>query len=336
MQQTFGVDIGNSGIRVTELLLPSRELGPMLRIDWWPDDRSSARLGTADPRRYRPDDSQWLSELDHFIDAHECPRPAGNSAQPPRWLISSVRRDALALLHDYLVSRQLSSRQLGSGFELQGGRQVEVITYTALPLDIRVDFPQAVGIDRLLAALAAVEFVNASPAVVIQAGSAVTVDLIHAPALDMPSLDETGRQTQSKPQSQSQSQSQSQPQSLGSFEGGAILPGVPMMLRLLGKGADQLPQITAADLLSLPELPGKNTEAAMICGAASALVGGVSHLVSRYRQQYGQSIPIIISGGDGMRLSPYLSAPLIIKDHLVHRGLMRLAEFKSLGKINFV
>lgn len=102
-----------------------------------------------------------------------------------------------------------------------------------------------------------------------------------------------------------------------------------MMLRLLGKGADQLPEITAAHLLGLPDLPGKNTEAAMICGAASALVGGVSHLVGRYRQQYGHSIPIIISGGDGMRLSPYLTAPLVIKDHLVHRGLMRLAELRS-------
>ncbi|MEZ6078684.1 MAG: hypothetical protein R3C56_24320 [Pirellulaceae bacterium] len=64
----------------------------------------------------------------------------------------------------------------------------------------------------------------------------------------------------------------------------------------------------------------------MICGAASALVGGVLHLVERYRQQYGQAIPIIISGGDGMRLRSYVPAPLIVKDHLVHRGLLRLAE----------
>ncbi|MCA9181246.1 MAG: type III pantothenate kinase, partial [Planctomycetales bacterium] len=138
---------------------------------------------------------------------------------------------------------------------------------------------------------------------VIQAGSAVTVDLVTAP---------TGEPRQ--------------PASLGSFEGGAILPGVPMMLRLLGKGADLLPEIDAAELLGLPPLPGKNTESAMICGAASALVGGVLHLVERYRQQYGQAIPIIISGGDGMRLRSYVPAPLIVKDHLVHRGLLRLAE----------
>lgn len=305
MQQTFGVDIGNSGIRVTELLLPSRELGPMLRIDWWPDDRPGAQLSPTGSRRYRPDDPQWLTELNRFIAERECPTSAHSVAQPPRWLISSVRRDALGVL----------CRHLEAGRASQAPRQVEVVSHTALPLDIQVDFPQAVGIDRLLAALAALEFVSDSRAIVIQAGSAVTVDIINAPASSLVPV-----------RNEIQRQSQLRPQSLGSFEGGAILPGVPMMLRLLGKGADQLPQITAADLLSLPELPGKNTEAAMICGAASALVGGVSHLVSRYRQQYGQTIPIIISGGDGMRLRSYLTAPLIIKDHLVHRGLMRLAE----------
>lgn len=310
MQQTLGVDIGNSGIRVTELLLPSRELGPMLRIDWWPDDRPGAQLSPTGAQRYRPDDPQWLRELDSFIAEHERPTSAHSAAQPPRWLISSVRRDALGLL-----CRHLDSGHLEAGRASQAPRQVEVITYSALPLDIQVDIPQAVGIDRLLAALAALEFVSDSRAIVIQAGSAVTVDIISAPVSStVPARHEIQRRSQSRPQA------------LGSFEGGAILPGVPMMLRLLGKGADQLPQITAAELLSLPELPGKNTEAAMICGAASALVGGVSHLVSRYRQQYGQTIPIIISGGDGMRLRSYLTAPLIIKDHLVHRGLMRLAE----------
>lgn len=315
MQQLFGVDIGNSGIRVTELLLPSREMGPMLRIDWWPDDRPDAQLSPTGSRRYRPDDPQWLRELDCFIAEHECPTSPHSAAQPPRWLISSVRRDALGLLCRHLDAVHLGAVHLDAGRASHAPRQVEVVTYSGLPLDIQVDFPQAVGIDRLLAALAALEFVSDSRAIVIQAGSAVTVDIINAPARStVPARNEIQRQSQSRPRA------------LGSFEGGAILPGVPMMLRLLGKGADQLPQITAADLLSLPELPGKNTEAAMICGAASALVGGVSHLVGRYRQQYGQTIPIIISGGDGMRLRSYLTAPLIIKDHLVHRGLMRLAE----------
>ncbi|MEO8268571.1 MAG: type III pantothenate kinase [Aureliella sp.] len=294
MQQTFGVDIGNSGIRVAELNLHKRELGEMLRVDWCSADSNAVRRCDESVRRYLPEDPQWLRELERYIESNE----QADASQPARWLISSVRRDALYLLRD-----QLSQANSPNARSIVRRRQMDVVTHTALPLEVRVDVPQAVGIDRLLAALAAFELTDSRPAVVIQAGSAVTVDLIAAPTSEL-----------------------HQPISLGSFEGGAILPGVPMMLRLLGKGADQLPEIDAAELLGLPPLPGKNTEAAMICGAASALVGGVLHLVERYRQQYGQSTPIIISGGDGMRLSPYVPAPLIVKDHLVHRGLLRLAE----------
>lgn len=294
MQQAFGVDIGNSGIRVAELDLHGRELGEMLRIDWCSADLNAVRRYDESSRRYLPEDPRWLRELDRYIDATE----QTDSPQPARWLISSVRRDAARLLHDHLS--QVSSPKARSSATR---RRVVAVTHEALPLEVRVDSPQAVGIDRLLAALAALELTTSRPAVVIQAGSAVTVDLIAAPTGEL-----------------------CQPPSLGSFEGGAILPGVPMMLRLLGKGADLLPEIDAAELLGLPPLPGKNTEAAMICGAASALVGGVLHLVERYRQQYGQAIPIIISGGDGMRLSPYVPAPWIVKDHLVHRGLLRFAE----------
>ncbi len=296
MQQFFGVDIGNSGIRVAELDLHRRELGKMLRVDWCSADVNAVRRCDDTSRRYIPGDPQWLHELDRYINSNE----QTSSSQPPRWLISSVRRDALRLLEDHLSRSRLPEARSNETL-----RHVDVVTHAALPLEVRVDFPKAVGIDRLLAALAALELTAARPAVVIQAGSAVTVDLIAAP---------TGEQRRPAP--------------LGSFEGGAILPGVPMMLRLLGKGADLLPEIDAAELLGLPQLPGKNTEAAMICGAASALVGGVLHLVERYRQQYGQEIPIIISGGDGMRLRSYVPAPLIVKDHLVHHGLLRLAELQ--------
>ena len=139
-----------------------------------------------------------------------------------------------------------------------------------------------------------------------EAGSAVTVDLVSA---CLPESDQ-----------------------LAAFEGGAILPGVPMMLRMLGQSADRLPEIDADDLLGLPDLPGKNTEQAMLCGAASALVGGVMHLVARYREQYGPDLPVILSGGDGMRLSPYISGPMVVESHLVQRGLLRLAEFMTAQK----
>jgi pantothenate kinase type III len=296
MPLCFGADIGNSGLRVAELDLTAGDLGSMLRINWRPvhwspgESTTVAQRSTSAPR-YLPHDATWTRELHEFLATY----PTASVTAPHRWLISSVRRDALQVLQDHLGTA--------------GHNLVEVIDYTSLPLALNVDFPARVGIDRLLAALAASQLSDSRPAIVIQAGSAVTVDLISAP----PSTTAA-----TSPQ-------------LATFEGGAIIPGVPMMLRLLGQGADLLPEIDADDLLHMPHLPGKNTEAAMICGAASALVGGVAHLVSSYRTQYGSHVPVILSGGDGMRLSPHVPAPKIQRPHLVHYGLLKLAQMRPTG-----
>jgi pantothenate kinase type III len=98
-----------------------------------------------------------------------------------------------------------------------------------------------------------------------------------------------------------------------------------MMLRLLGRAADLLPVVEASELGDLPPLPGKNTEGAMLAGASSSLVGGVRHLVQRYRQRYGADVPIVISGGDGPLLAPHLAQPLHVVPHLVLEGLRILA-----------
>ena len=110
------------------------------------------------------------------------------------------------------------------------------------------------------------------------------------------------------------------------FSGGAILPGVPMMLRLLGQAADMLPTIDADELTDLPSLPGRNTEQAMRCGTASALVGGAQHLVNRYRQAHGPSTLIVLSGGDGTRLALHLPPPIEVVPHLVLYGLVLIAK----------
>ena len=285
MTHVLGIDIGNSGLRIAELDVPQRRLGRMLRINWLapgqpPHDRDGQR-------RYPPDRPEWTGLLGEFVQA-----AGGDPDGPTAWWISSVRRDAGAVLQQYLHD--------------SGAMRVSMVDYHQLPLHVDVAAPQRVGIDRLLAALAASQLTETRPAVVIQAGSAVTVDLLLPPPLS--------RDGQLR-----------QPRSWATFAGGAILPGIPMMLRLLGQGADLLPQLDAGELETLPPLPGKNTEQAMLCGTASALVGGVRHLVERYRQQFGAQVPVILSGGDGMRLVPFLSPPLMDVPHLVHLGLLQLA-----------
>jgi type III pantothenate kinase len=272
MNTCLAVDIGNSGLRVAAMDPLRNSIGEPTRINWRHSD------GTAQDA-HAPNATGWFTELENFI--------AAQSHASFDWLVSSVRSDALGLLDGFVRARpQDSWRAVG---------------FKDVPMFVAVDFPDRLGIDRLLAAWAASKSTEHRPYIVIQAGSAVTVDLVSAnsngsdPARDR-------------------------------FEGGAILPGVPMIMRLLGKAADMLPEVVANDLTDLPPLPGKNTEAAMTCGASSALVGGVRHLVSRYRETCGQHTPVILSGGDGMRLSPYIEEPLIVQPHLVLSGLLMLAQ----------
>lgn len=99
-----------------------------------------------------------------------------------------------------------------------------------------------------------------------------------------------------------------------------------MMLRLLGKSADLLPELDAEKLVNPPPSPGKNTAAAMLLGASSCLVGGVQHLVDRYRQQIGQNTPVVISGGDGPLLVSHLRQPIRVVTDLVLQGIREAAS----------
>lgn len=285
-KRLYGVDIGNSGLRIVQLNVAQQSLGPAKRVNWEFDfqERDQQTRGEADKRasnRFIPASRDWLSLLGEEL----------NPQTATRWLVSSVRRDAYEVLSEAIAENP--------------NHTLHRVVFKDLPLIVATDAPQRVGIDRLLAALAAAEALRAKDAsfqgafIVIQAGSAVTVDLGFCDPSHV------------------------------RFEGGAILPGLPMMVRLLGTAADMLPRMDAQDLTELPPIPGKNTEEAMLCGSASALVGGVIHLVGRYRSQLGSQVPVILSGGDGSRLTPYLSEPLLVAPDLVQHGLLILATLSE-------
>ncbi len=103
-----------------------------------------------------------------------------------------------------------------------------------MELDVRE--PMKVGIDRLLAAWGAwMEIERASAVIVVQAGTAVTIDLVDAS---------------------------------GCFQGGAIMAGVPLALRLLSEGTSKLPLLQAPHDFHAVAIPGKNTEEAMLAGVS--------------------------------------------------------------------
>ncbi|CAN5763527.1 hypothetical protein BH11PLA1_BH11PLA1_03770 [soil metagenome] len=138
-----------------------------------------------------------------------------------------------------------------------------------LPIPMRLDLevPITVGVDRVLCALAA-QKKGGEAAVVIDAGTAVTVDFVDA---------------------------------FGVFQGGVIAPGMGMMLKALAAGTDALPEVEPTGALEEGVL-GKTTRAAMRLGVLNAVRGLVHLQIDRCAEMNGAYPRVIATGGDAALL----------------------------------
>lgn len=150
----------------------------------------------------------------------------------------------------------------------RGDQAVLIGSYAHVPVDVDVKDPDQVGLDRLLNALAAKRsLLPGRPAVLIDAGTAITVDL----------LDEQWR-----------------------FCGGAILPGLKIMARTLHDNTAQLPVVRIDEKAS--DVPGRDTESAIQVGIFAAVVGGVEWLTRRLTGICTSPPEVFLTGGDAALL----------------------------------
>lgn len=273
------VDIGNSGLRAARISDSFGEASEfpenmeVFKLSW---SAIGHEIHKVRPQTVDSSHERWSSLGD--VDALRWLIHAVGDGTRTSWRIASVHRDVKILFEETLAS------------ELPGS-DLRWITYRHLPIRVRVEQPQRVGIDRLLAARAArhllrLRSVDSGPSIVVQAGTALTVDWV----------DEKDQ-----------------------FMGGAILPGVGLSLQYMAAGTDQLPWLPADMVHQMPPLPGKNTEQAIAAGVHAAVVGGAIFLIDRYRG--GRSIPVVISGGDGQLLRDAIAPPVFFQKHLVLLGL---------------
>jgi type III pantothenate kinase len=133
-----------------------------------------------------------------------------------------------------------------------------------LPLQVGVERPDAVGIDRLLNAVAAQkELFAGQPAVLVDAGSAVTVDWLDGDRV---------------------------------FRGGSIFPGVRLMAKALHDYTALLPEVRVAP--PIPPLPGRDTVSAMQTGVFWAVLGGIETIARRLKHHSALPPHLFLTGGD--------------------------------------
>ena len=284
------VDIGNSGLRASRVaeghLFQTQQV---FRLSW---AAAAASLRKPSPEQEAAPDQRWCQLQDQS--AFDWLVSQFHQTKSESWLVSSVQRIALEQLR---LSINADDSQ----------PKLKVVTYTDLPMVIDVLSPEKTGVDRLLAAYSAYRHVNDEgsvrrPVIVVQAGTAVTVDLVDT---------------------------------LGVFRGGSIMPGLGLSLQLLAAGTDLLPWLGNHAVDVRPTLPGKSTEQAISAGVNAALVGGATHLVERYRREFpnGAEIKVVISGGDGQLLMPHIVEPVEFVEQAVLRGLSYIGTGISSGMI---
>lgn len=154
--------------------------------------------------------------------------------------------------------------------ELQGvlgelGKTVVVVGRDCMPpLEHSLDDATTLGIDRALNAFAAWSMIGCA-CVVIDAGTAITVDFIDG---------------------------------TGVFHGGAIAPGLRMMLKSLHNQTAGLPDLAFSKPEPIRGPFGKDTAHAMMLGCVASARGLVRELVERYAQAYKAYPRVIATGGD--------------------------------------
>jgi type III pantothenate kinase len=271
----FAVDIGNARIKIglfrqlTENGLPEPE--QILPLDG--EKPPFEKIGA------------WLKEVlpDNFAQAS--PRPLGEgsgvrAALP--WFIASVNRPNATRLIEWLRHHRPDDR-------------VTLLSAADLPLAVHLERPDMVGIDRLVDAVAVNRLRKPeSPAVIVDVGSAITVDLVAAD---------------------------------GSFCGGSILPGLAMSARAMHEFTDLLPLIETADMHEPPPALGTCTEEAMRSGLFWGAVGAIRQLVEVLGHHAGSDPQVFLTGGAGVAVANLLGQNAQHVPHLTLAGIALSAEF---------
>lgn len=201
-----------------------------------------------------------------------------------RWIEQGLSGVVVSGSNPPVVQRLLETWDIGP-FE-----PIAVRSCATIPVVANVDFPEKVGLDRLLNAVAvnAIRPLSRS-AIVIDSGTATTVDFVSAD---------------------------------GEFCGGAILPGMELSAKALHQYTALLPLLPVQDLAGTPPVaPGRNTRDAIRNGLFWGQVGAIRELIRLVCLRRGQPAPdfestsdnpdapwLVLTGGGGPVLAPQFPA----------------------------
>ncbi|MBR3615373.1 MAG: type III pantothenate kinase [Bacteroidaceae bacterium] len=155
---------------------------------------------------------------------------------------------------------------------------------TPTPLSIDYSTPHTLGSDRLAAATGAWNEAPGHDMLVIDCGSAITIDFVDR---------------------------------CGHYRGGNISPGIKMRLMALHDYTSRLPLIEKEG-----ETPvmGHDTETAIRSGVIRGICHEIEGYITEYREKYGDVL-VFLTGGDEKSLKNSIKSSIFADKYLVAKGL---------------
>jgi len=167
-------------------------------------------------------------------------------------------------------------------------------SFSVISLKSKLSFKhnlEGIGIDRLVAVEGGITFFD-PPFVVIDAGTAITVDFVVKEGESYV------------------------------FKGGVIIPGFELCFKSLNDYTALLPRLKP---IPPKGIYGTDTMNAMNCGICFTIAGGIKDVIKRTEDNLGLSnMKIIITGGAGKFLGNLLELKHEYVENLIFRGMMNI------------
>lgn len=169
---------------------------------------------------------------------------------------------------------------------------IELDHTTRLPIANLYETPETLGKDRLAAAIGANELFPDQNILVIDAGTAITYDLVSAN---------------------------------NQYLGGNISPGLQMRFKALNEFTGKLPLVESSNYY--PEI-GKNTTEAVRAGVQNGILFEIERTIELFANNY-PDLRVILTGGDSVFIDQLLNEDVLVHLNLTLIGLNRILEFNS-------
>ena len=169
---------------------------------------------------------------------------------------------------------------------------IEFDHQTAVPIGNLYESKETLGLDRLAAAVGGISVFPGKALLVIDAGTAITYDLI----------DRNNR-----------------------FLGGNISPGLETRFRALHKFTKKLPEIKRDD--HWPAI-GRTTEEAIRAGVQNGMIFEIDGMIDHIRKDWPEC-QVILTGGDSYFFDKKLKNTIFVKFEITLIGLNRILKYNA-------